>query len=234
MPGALGVALLLAAAGWAVGFLAEGPVAGWPQREMAVAAGAGAALLVVLNGIGRRFRHGLGTGLGALALWLALGLGAGTLYVRRDEAREAAFRVFGELAAGAPVATASGEVVIARRADGGFSVRAAVNGREQLFAFDTGASAVVLTAETAALLGLHPHPQGFTVTVQTANGPAAAAPVMLDTIAVGPIRERRVPALVTKPGGLGVNLLGMTFLERLASYEVRGSRLILRGAAPRP
>jgi len=34
---------------------------------------------------------------------------------------------------------------------------------------------------------------------------------------------------VTKPGVLRENLLGMSFLERLASYEVRQNRLILRG-----
>ena len=43
------------------------------------------------------------------------------------------------------------------------------------------------------------------------------------------LSARRVPALVTRPGTLATNLLGMTFLERLASYEVRGNRLILRG-----
>jgi aspartyl protease family protein len=52
--------------------------------------------------------------------------------------------------------------------------------------------------------------------------------VILETLGVGPIVERRVPALVARPGILHDNLLGMTFLERLGSYEVRGSRLILR------
>ena len=51
-----------------------------------------------------------------------------------------------------------------------------------------------------------------------------------NTVTVGPITESRVAALVTRPGALSVNLLGMSFLERLNSYEVRGSRLILRGA----
>jgi aspartyl protease family protein len=37
-----------------------------------------------------------------------------------------------------------------------------------------------------------------------------------------------VPALVSRPGALRENLLGMTFLDRLASFEVRGDRLILR------
>ncbi|MGY2047050.1 retropepsin-like aspartic protease family protein [Methylobacterium sp. JK268] len=232
MPGALGVALLLVAAAIAAATLAEGPLAGFAPREIAAGLAVGAALLVLLGGLVRQFRAGFGEGVAALLVWVALGAGGASLYRWRDEAREWAFRLFGELAAGEPVVIPGGEVVVARRADGGFSVRAKVNGRDQLFAFDTGASAVVLTAESAAAIGLHPRPDAFVVTVQTANGAAAAAPVVLDSIAVGPIREQRVPALVTRPGSLSVNLLGMTFLERLASYEVRGSRLILRGARP--
>jgi aspartyl protease family protein len=42
------------------------------------------------------------------------------------------------------------------------------------------------------------------------------------------VTERNVDALVAKPGALRENLLGMSFLERLASYEVREDRLILR------
>ncbi|ACA18722.1 conserved hypothetical transmembrane signal peptide protein [Methylobacterium sp. 4-46] len=232
MPGAAGVALLLLAAGAGVAALARGDIGGWSPPEVATGLGAAAALLVILSGIVRQFRIGIGEGLGALLVWLCLGAGAAGLYAWRDQARDFAFRVFGELAAGEPVVTPGGEVVIARRADGGFTLRARANGREQVFAFDTGASAVVLTAESAAALGLHPRPEAFVVMVQTANGRAAAAPVILDSLAVGPIREERVPALVTRPGTLGLNLLGMTFLERLASYEVRGSRLILRGARP--
>jgi aspartyl protease family protein len=56
-----------------------------------------------------------------------------------------------------------------------------------------------------------------------------AAPVTLDSVSIGSITERRIRALVARPGALRDNLLGMTFLERLASYEVRGNRLILRG-----
>jgi aspartyl protease family protein len=38
-----------------------------------------------------------------------------------------------------------------------------------------------------------------------------------------------VPALVAQPGQLKNNLLGMSFLNRLQSWEVRGDRLRLRG-----
>ena len=69
----------------------------------------------------------------------------------------------------------------------------------------------------------------ISVPVLTANGRTMAAPVTLPQLAVGPIVERNVRALVARPGVLHQNLLGMTFLERLASYEVRSNRLILRG-----
>ncbi|HST93799.1 MAG TPA: retroviral-like aspartic protease family protein, partial [Microvirga sp.] len=56
-----------------------------------------------------------------------------------------------------------------------------------------------------------------------------AAPLVIDSLSVGPITARNVRALIARSGVLHANLLGMTFLERLASYEVRGNRLILRG-----
>ena len=51
----------------------------------------------------------------------------------------------------------------------------------------------------------------------------------LQTVEVGGIVVKDVMASVSKEGALGSNLLGHRFLERLASYEVRGDRLILRG-----
>ena len=50
----------------------------------------------------------------------------------------------------------------------------------------------------------------------------------LDRLAVGAIVERAVPALIAQPGQLRTNLLGMSFLNRLQSWEVRGDRLVLR------
>ena len=57
----------------------------------------------------------------------------------------------------------------------------------------------------------------------------ARAPVTLDRIAVGGLVEHSIEALVAQPGQLKVSLLGMSFLNRLQSWEVRGDRLLLRG-----
>jgi aspartyl protease family protein len=45
---------------------------------------------------------------------------------------------------------------------------------------------------------------------------------------VGPIVLNDVEALVAKPGTLKDNLLGMSFLSRLRSYEFTGDFLTLR------
>jgi aspartyl protease family protein len=95
---------------------------------------------------------------------------------------------------------------------------------------DTGASSVVLTQAAAKAAGLPLEVLDYSVKVETANGRTSAAPVTLDRLAVGSLTERAVPALVVKSGQLKNNLLGMSFLNRLASWEVRGDRLLLRGA----
>jgi len=96
-------------------------------------------------------------------------------------------------------------------------------------ALDTGASTVVLTQDAAKAAGLPLELLSYDVQIDTANGRTRAASVTLDRITVGEIVERKVPALVAQPGLLRVSLLGMTFLNRLESWEVRGDKLVMRG-----
>ena len=118
---------------------------------------------------------------------------------------------------------------IARSRDGNFSVVGQINGSYIPFVVDTGASAVVLTQDAAKAAGLRLDSLEYSVDVETANGPARAAPTIVDRISVEGITEHSVRALVTKPGaGLRINLLGMSFLNRLESWEVHGDRLIMR------
>jgi aspartyl protease family protein len=53
--------------------------------------------------------------------------------------------------------------------------------------------------------------------------------VTLDRVAVGSITEKSVPALIAQPGLLRTSLLGMSFLNRLQGWDVRGDKLVLRG-----
>ena len=69
----------------------------------------------------------------------------------------------------------------------------------------------------------------FSQTVQTANGAAKAARVKLDRVRIGGIEVRDVDALVTRDGArCSVTLLGMSFLNRLSKFEIRGDELMLR------
>lgn len=120
-------------------------------------------------------------------------------------------------------------VEVRRARNGDFALRARVNGARTPMVMDTGASAVILTFEDARAAGLPTEFLDYSVTIDTANGKTRAASVVLDKIAVGDLSEQSIPALIVEPGKLKVSLLGMTFLDRLHSFEVRGDRIELRG-----
>ena len=87
----------------------------------------------------------------------------------------------------------------------------------------------MLTQEAAKAAGLPIEVLNYTVSVDTANGRTRAAPVTLDRVSIGGITERSIAALIAQPGQLRVSLLGMSFLNRLERWEVRGDKLMLRG-----
>ncbi len=119
------------------------------------------------------------------------------------------------------------EVRLKADALGHFVVQAYVNDEKATFMVDTGATLVVLTYEEAERLGLSPGNLDFWGRVETANGIAAVAPVMLDRVRVHGITVRDVKALVAQRGALAGNLLGMSFLRRLGSFQMKGSEMVL-------
>ena len=174
------------------------------------------------------FRERFSQALEAVAVWVVIALLLAVGYTYRFELRAVADRVLAELVPGR-AATRGRIVEFARGTGGNFSVVAQINGARVPFVLDTGASSVVLTQEAAKAAGLPLEVLSYSVTIDTANGRARAAPVTLDRLSVGGIEERAVPALIAQPGQLRTNLLGMSFLNRLESWEVRGERLMLRG-----
>jgi aspartyl protease family protein len=120
-------------------------------------------------------------------------------------------------------------VQIARGQTGEFALQARINGVTAPMVIDTGATSVVLTYETAKAIGLPLELLEYDVDVQTAGGHTKAARLTLDRLAVGKLVERSVPALVVPHGQMKTNLLGMSFLDRLESWEVHSDSLVLRG-----
>ena len=95
--------------------------------------------------------------------------------------------------------------------------------------FDTGASRVTLRAEDAARSGILANKLEFSAEVHTANGRELVAPITIDSITIGNITQRQVRGFVAKPAKLNESLLGQSFLERLARYNVENNRLVLTG-----
>ena len=120
-------------------------------------------------------------------------------------------------------------VQIARGQSGEFALQARINGVSAPMVIDTGATSVVLTYETAKAAGLPLELLEYDVDVETAGGHTRAARLTLDRLAIGKLVERSVPALVVPHGQMKTNLLGMSFLDRLESWEVRADRLMLHG-----
>jgi aspartyl protease family protein len=160
--------------------------------------------------------------------WVAFAVLLAAGYTYRFELRDISNRVLTELLPGR--AFTRGRIVeIARGRSGDFGISAQINGARIPMALDTGASAVVLTQDAARAAGLPLEVLNYDVNVDTANGRTRAASVTLDRVGIGGIVERSVPALIAQPGQLRTNLLGMSFLNRLESWEVRGDKLIMRG-----
>lgn len=120
-------------------------------------------------------------------------------------------------------------VEIPRTASGEFTLSASINGVPAPMVVDTGATSVVLTYETAKAAGLPLEMLDYGVPVETANGRTHAARLTLDRVAIGGLVERAVPALVVPRGQMKTNLLGMSFLDRLESWEVRADKLKMHG-----
>lgn len=157
-----------------------------------------------------------------------VGIGA---YLGTQMANETAMGVEstpGAAVAAAPAAAQAGRVV-ALRGDsrGHFVTDVQANGRFLKVLVDTGASLVALPAAEARKAGLEPAPSAYTLRMQTANGIVRGAPVRIHELRIGPILVRDVEAVVLPDGALGTPLLGMSFLKRLASFEMRGGSLVL-------
>jgi len=197
------------------------------QQFASAAIGVSLLLWLMLSGLRSARPSDIARLATAAMTWALLLIALTGVYAYRFEASEIFGRITGELFPSEPQVGRGGEVIINRRFSGEFAIGGRVNNARVTFLFDTGASAVVLTADDARRAGVEASRLVFDVPVATANGAAMAAETRLDQIAVGPIVMRNVPALVARRGALDESLLGMSFLERLKSYTVERDRLIL-------
>ncbi len=187
------------------------------------------ALLVFLTAaVMTLFRERFTQAVTAALLWVVVGLLLVIGYSYRYELTAVADRVEAELIPG-HVISHGRTVEVARTSAGDFAIAAEINGARVHMVLDTGASSVVLTPDDAKTAGLPLDLLNYSVSIDTANGRTRAASVTLDRLAIGTLEEKSVEALVVQPGQLKTSLLGMSFLNRLQSWQVNGDRLVLKG-----
>ena len=127
-----------------------------------------------------------------------------------------------------PASAFAGLVELRAGENGHFITRVAINGAPITFMVDTGSSTVALSQSDARRAGFRLENLNFNTDVSTANGMVKAARVKIDRIEIGGIRMEHVDGVVMPKDALSGSLLGMTFLSRLRSFEVREGILYLR------
>jgi aspartyl protease family protein len=211
-----------------------GSIAGFDPSDFAVVVASVALLIFLASSIAGSYRGRTGQAVRDLLTWALVALLLVAGYSYRDEILTLGHRVVGELLPPGSALRSDNQIEgersvrIRRRPDGHFVAKTQVNGVALSMLIDTGASTVVLKPADAQKLGIDIDKLRYSVPVQTANGTTYAAHVRLRSLALGPISVNDVEALVAKPGALRENLLGMSFLSRLRSYEFTTDMLTLR------
>lgn len=162
-----------------------------------------------------------------VSIWVAI-VGVASLgYAYRNELSSMADRLTAELRPETAVRTATHEMVILPDAGGQYSIRGAVNGVAVRFVIDTGSSDIVLDPQDAANLGVDVDKLTYHRLFSTANGAGGGADYTIKTLQVGAASFSNVAATINK-APIGESLLGMTFLRRMASVEIKDGKMTLR------
>ena len=224
----LWVALLLAVGAgiWALFVSFPGQMS--PQEDSYLyVVGLVALLAVVSSGLIFVRRINLGEVIRNFSIWTGLAAVLLLGYTYRSELTGIFYRVIGELLPGQAIIIEGDTIILSASMDGHFYANGKANGKKLRFMIDTGASDVMLTPRDASRIGIDVERLQFTKTYRTANGVGLGAPYRLNSLAIGSLEYADVAVSVNK-SEMVTSLLGMSFLERLQSFEFRGSKLYLR------
>lgn len=124
------------------------------------------------------------------------------------------------------------EVRVRMAQDGHFWVNATVNGVPRRMLIDSGATMTVISDQTATRAEVDKDANLAPIVLRTASGFAQAHPATVDELRVGNIIATNLK-VVTSPGLGNIDVLGMNFLSKLASWRVEGRTLVLVPNDPR-
>jgi len=119
-----------------------------------------------------------------------------------------------------------GSIAVPQAPDGHYYLTAEVNGTPLRFMVDTGASDIVLNQADAAKIGMNLDELVYSRKALSANGEVGIAPVILDSVELGPVRGDNIRAVVNG-GEMRQSLLGMRYLHQFSKIEIGDGALLL-------
>lgn len=116
-----------------------------------------------------------------------------------------------------------------RQSDGHFYASTTVDGVPVRMMVDTGASVIALTGRDAAAIGIQWDEGQVSHIGQGANGAVYGVNTRLNEVEIGGITRRNVSAVII-PKGLGVSLLGQSYLSQLDAVEIANNQMVMSGS----
>ncbi len=182
-------------------------------------------LLVVVGSALLARRIPIGQAAKMALAWLAIFAIGLSIYAFRNDFKTFGNRVWSEISP--PRTVIEGETLRIRKSgDGHFWADVSINGNEERFLVDSGATITALSVGAAQRSGVEPG-GGFPMVLNTANGAISADRASVDRLTVGTIRRDNMGVVIAEEFG-GTNVLGMNFLSSLSSWSVEGDWLILQ------
>lgn len=187
----------------------------------------GAVIVASMVGTGLKFGDMIRQGL----IWVVIMLGLVAGYQYRFDLQDMASRLSAGLVPASPfmLKGENGEdvVTITKSMGNHFRIRALVDGETVDFLVDTGATDTVLTYSDAESVGIDTDNLVFNRPVNTANGQTFSARARVGLLKIGVIELDNFSVSVSQPDDLNKSLLGMSALNRLSGFAVRGDQLQL-------
>lgn len=118
------------------------------------------------------------------------------------------------------------EVTLQREYDGHFYADVTIDGVPSRMLVDTGASVVALTGDDALAMGLYWDESQVAPVAQGASGTVYGVNTSLPRMRLGDFEAQDVRAVII-PEGLGVSLLGQSFLETIDHVRIADDRMVL-------
>lgn len=118
------------------------------------------------------------------------------------------------------------EVRIRMASDGHFWANVTINGVKGRMLIDSGATVTAISQRTANTASIDRNPDLVPVVLRTASGIAQARTGTVKELRIGNVRAKNLKVVISPVLGT-LDVLGMNFLSRLASWRVEGRTLVL-------